>query len=435
MNDSRSVRMLRATIFHVPQSPFRDGDGMVALSDGALVTRGGRIVACDDYGKLRDRYPDAAVDDRRGSYILPGFIDTHVHFPQVRIIGALGYSLLDWLDKVALPEEARLADTSYARTIAQEFLHALASNGTTTALVFGSHFPDATAALLETAEHRGIRVFSGLVLADRGLRPELRRTARQAYDDCRALIARFRTTYVVTPRFALSTTPDMLEVCRTLLRETPSLRFTTHINENPDEISGVLHLFPDAKDYLAVYERFDLVGRRSVLAHNVHAGASELCRIRAQDASVAHCPASNAALGSGVFPMRGHVEAGVRFALGTDVGAGAGFGMLKEAMQAYLLQRIAVEPMLLSPAQMLYLATRAGAEALALENETGDFCAGKSADFVCIRPEAASLLESALGNAESEARALGVLITLASHTDIQEVRIEDQVVYARRPAA
>jgi guanine deaminase len=412
---------------------------MVALRDGALAISAGRIVACDDYGKLQRLFPAAEIDDWRGSYILPGLIDTHVHFPQTRIIGALGYSLLDWLEKVTLPEEARLADIGYARMLAAEFLRALVSHGTTTALVFGSHFPDATEVLLETAEARGLRIFSGLVMADRGLRPELHRSPRQTYDDCRRLIARFHnrqlTGYAVTPRFALSTTPEMLEVCQTLLRETPSLRFTTHINENCDEISGVRELFPDAPDYLAVYEKFDLVNCRSVLAHNVHAGASELIRIRWHDASVAHCPASNAALGSGVFPLRRHVEAGVRIALGTDIGAGTGFGILKEAMQAYLLQRIAAEPVLLSPAHMLYLATRAGAEALAVDDETGDFTAGKSADFVCIRPRPGSILESTLGNAESETRVLGVLFTLASHTDIREVRVEDQVVFERRPAA
>ena len=424
-----AVRLVRASIFHVP-----DG-ALVALADGALAIRDGRVAACDDYGALRRAFPDAAVDDRRGCYLLPGLIDAHVHFPQVRIIGALGYSLLEWLEKVTLPEEARLADVAYARTLAGEFLHALASHGTTTALVFGSHFAEATAALLGAAQECGLRVFSGLVMADRGLRPELHSTPRQAYDDSRALIRRFPDRYVVTPRFALSATPEMLEACRTLLLETPGLRFTTHINENREEIAGVLALFPEAKDYLAVYERFELVGRRSVLAHNVHAGPAEVRRVGEHDASIAFCPASNAGLGSGVFPLRRHVEAGVRVALGTDVGAGTGFGLLKEAMQAYLVQRIAAEPMLLSPEQMLYLATTAGAKALAVEDEAGDFRAGKAADFLCIRPEAGSVLAAAIAHAENESRALGVLMTLASHNDIQEVRVADRVVFERRPAA
>ena len=283
------------------------------------------------------------------------------------------------------------------------------------------------------AAERGLRVFSGLVMADRLLRPELHQTPDAAYQASHSLIQRFhgqgRLGYAVTPRFALSASEAMLEAAGALLREHGSLRFTTHMNENPREIEEVARLFPWAGDYFAVYERFGLAGRASVFAHDVHTTESQLTRMAASDVSVAHCPASNAALGSGIFPMRQHVRHGARFALGTDVGGGTGFGMMKEALAAYLLQRVAGEPMTLTPEQMLYLVTRAGAEALMVENETGDFAVGKSADLVYLKPPGGSVLEGALKEAESAERILGALFTMARAESVAEVQAAGKVVF------
>jgi guanine deaminase len=426
------VKILRAAIFHTPRNAFLEQKGLAAFADGALAVDAGKVAACGDYDEVRKAYPNADVRDLRGGYILPGFIDTHVHFPQVRILGGLGYSLLDWLEQLTLPEEARLADAAYASTIAREFTNALAAHGTTTALVFGSHFAPATAALFDAAAERGLRVFSGLVLSDRSVRPELNQKPEDAYRDCLSLIDRF-PRYAVTPRFALSASEAMLDICGALMRDRPGVLFTTHINENPREIDEVAKLFPSAGDYLAIYERFGLIGARSVLAHNVHTSEDELGRLAGARASIAHCPSSNAALGSGIFPMSRHIEAGVRFALGTDVGGGTGFGMMKEALQAYLTQRIAARPNVLSPAQMLYLATRAGAEALGIEDQTGDFAPGKAADFVCLRPAAGGVLEAVLKHAGDEPpeRAIAALFTLADAGDIEEVRVSDHAIFHR----
>ena len=320
--------------------------------------------------------------------------------------------------------------------VAREFAHGLVSHGTTTALVFGSHFADATLELFEAAAHRGIRVVSGLVLSDRLLRPDLHQTPDMAFRDCKSLIERFhrrgRLSYAVTPRFALSASEGMLEVCQTLLREDPSLTFTTHINESPDEIEQVARLFPWASDYLGVYDKYDLIGRRSVLAHNVHTSTAELARLAAQKATVTHCPCSNAALGSGIFPMRRHLDAQVRFALGTDIGGGTGFSVLKEALQAYLMQRVAPEAMVLNPAQMLWMATRAGAEALCMEEETGDFTPGKAADLVYFRPASGSTLHTVFTHMEEPERMLAATITLAEQDSVGEVRVEGDVVYEGR---
>ena len=429
------VELFRASLAHTPQSPFQHPNALECHHDGGLLVQHGRVVAAGDYGDLQRQHPDAITHDWRGGLILPGFVDTHVHFPQLRVLGSLGLSLLEWLEHAALPEEARMSDIAYADTTARRFVTALAAHGTTTALVFGAHFAGATAALFEAADRSGLRVVSGLVLSDRRLRDDLHQSPSSAYEQSCALIRRFhkhgRLLYAVTPRFALSTSEAMLETCQSLMAEYPDVRFQTHINENPAKIAAVRELFPWSRDYLDVYERFALSGPRSVLAHSVWSTAAELERMAATGASVAHCPCSNAALGSGVFPLRRHLNAGVHVSLGTDVGGGTGFGMAKEGLYAYLTHRVAPDSVALDPGQMLYLATKAGAEALGLGDETGDFSTGKSADFVCVRPLAGSVLADVLTRAESVPRMLAAVFTLAGAESVHEVRVGGTRVSAR----
>jgi guanine deaminase len=430
---SHRGELLRAPLFHTPRNPFQENNALESYSDGGLLIQDGRAAGCGDYSALRDAHPDVPTVDHRGGFLLPGFVDTHIHFPQLRVLGGLGWSLLDWLEHCALPEEARMADHSYACNVARSFVHALASHGTTTALVFGAHFAPATAALFEAGDTAGLRIVAGQVLSDRGLLPELHQTPERAYRESSLLIERFhnhgRLKYAVTPRFALSTSEAILEVCQTLLREHDGLLLQTHLNENLQEIADVARLFPWAPDYLAVYERFGLNRPGAVMAHDVHPTDSELDRLAASGAAVAHCPSSNAALGSGLFPLKRHIQAGVRCTLGTDVGGGIGFGMLKEGLQAYLLQRIAPDGMLLDAGHLLYLATLAGAEALGLASETGDFSNGKSADFVYIRPPADSPLAAVLEREQSPERVLAALFTLAGAESVREVRVEGSIVY------
>jgi guanine deaminase len=426
--------LLRAPLFHTPRNPFRDSSALESYPDGGLLIREGRVAGCADYASLRDRHPSVPSVDLRGGFLLPGFVDAHTHFPQLRVLGGLGRSLLDWLEDCALPEEARMADHSHACRVARGFVHALASHGTTTALVFGAHFAPATAALFEAAASAGLRIAAGQVLSDRRLHPELHQTPERAYRESSLLIERFhrrgRLRYGVTPRFALSTSEAMLEVCQTLLREHVDLLFQTHLNENVQEIAEVARLFPWASDYLAVYERFGFNRPNAIMAHDVHPTDSELDRLASGGAAVAHCPSSNAALGSGLFPMQRHMHAGVRCALGTDVGGGTGFGMLKEGLQAYLLQRVAPDGMLLDAGHLLYLTTLAGAEALGLSDETGDFRVGKSADFVYLRPPDNSPLAAVLEREQSPERVLAAIFTLAGAECVCQVRVDGSIVYS-----
>lgn len=427
-----AVELVRAPFFHTPADTFRGGR-LECHEDGGLLIRDGRIAQSGDFASVRPAFPDAPVTDWRGGFVLPGFVDTHVHFPQLRILGGLGRTLLDWLEHVALPEEARMGDVAYATGVAQRFVRALAGHGTTTALVFGSHFAPATAALFEAAAEAGLRVISGLVVSDRYLRPELHRSPQDAHRDSTELIRRFhrkgRLLYAVTPRFALSASEGMLEMCDTLLAEHDGLSVQTHINESVAEIAEVSRLFPWSADYLAVYERFHLTGARTVLAHDVHPTDSELTRLAASRTSIAHCPSSNAALGNGVFPLQRHVNAGVRVALGTDVGGGTGFGMLKEGLQAHLMQRVSTDGMTLDPAGLCYLTTKAGAEAVGLGDEIGDFEPGKAADLVYIRPPADSPLAEVLSRASSLVESLAAIFTLAGPESVREVRVAGQPVH------
>lgn len=429
----KRAELIRSTICHTTGDPFIDADATQCFEDGGLLVRDGRVLACGDFRAIRATNQDADVLDWRGAIVVPGFVDAHVHFPQLRIIGRLGLSLLDWLDQAALPEEARMQDAAYAADTARRFVHGLLSHGTTTASVFGAHFASAVASLFTEADRAGLRLATGLVMSDRALRPELHQTPAAAYAESSALIRQYhgqrRLLYSVTPRFALSASEPMLEVCQTLMREHPDVRFQTHLNENPQEIAEVARLFPWAANYLDVYERYGLCSDRSIMAHDVHPTDLELEHLAAARATVAHCPASNAALGSGIFPLGRHLRSGVRCALGTDVGGGTGLGMLKEGLQAYLMQRVATDPCTLSPGQLLYLATLAGARGLGLDSDVGSFEPNKSADVVCLQPVPDSPLSQVFTRTDGPIESLAALFALGDQHCVREVRVAGDTVY------
>jgi guanine deaminase len=425
--------ILRARLAHTPRDPFHDAHALATFDDGAVAFAGGTILSTGPYAAVARRHPEATVLDRRDCVLIPGLVDTHVHFPQIPVIGAMGLELLDWLAQRTLPEEAKMGDLDHATRAAARFTRLLARNGTTSALVFGSHFPHAQHALFEAAHASGLRITSGLVVSDRNLRPELELTPDQAYAQSRQLIDRWhnqgRLRYAVTPRFSVSATEAMLDACRTLLTETGDALFTSHVNESLGEVEFVKQLFPRAKDYVGTYEDAGLLTDRSVLAHNVHVSDDELRRLHHAHTSVAHCPSSNAFLSSGIFPMARHVEHGVRFGMGTDVGAGTGLSMLKEGLVAYHVQMVRDQGHMLGPAHLLYLATLAGARALGLDDQTGDLTPGKQADLVLIKPPPGGTLEAVLEEAPDWTAALGAIFTLAREEAVVVTRVSGELVY------
>ena len=412
------------TIVDTPGDPF-DGDPADALAEaGAVCVRDGVIRARGTLAALRADYPGEAVTRLPDGMLVPGFVDAHVHFPQIRVIGGLGMPLLDWLERCALPEESKLSSQAYARAVAGEFLGGLLASGTTSALVFGSHFAPAMEELFAAAERHGLNITAGLVLSDRILRPDLLQTPRAALAESTELISRWHgrglLRYAVTPRFSLSASNEMLDVCAQLLEA--GVWFTTHVNENLAEVAAVAGLFPAARHYLDTYREHGLVTKRSVFAHNVHPGDHELEVLGEHGAWVAHCPTSNCALGSGLFPLRRHVEHGVGIALGSDVGAGAGLFLPKEALQAYFIQQLLGKHGLnLTPVHLLYLATRAGARALGLDDVVGDFSVGKHFDAVWLRPAAGSTLAVNLKHARDTTDALARIFSLATEADVAGV--------------
>ena len=425
-----------AAVVDTPGDPFA-GDPAAALAeDGALLVRDGVIRARGSLAALRADHPEEPVTRLDGGLLVPGLVDTHVHYPHIRAIGGLGLPLLDWLEQCALPEESKLADRAYARAVAAEFLDGLVASGTTTALVFGSHFAPAMDELFTAAARRGLNITSGLVLSDRKLPHDLLNSPETGLADSADLILRWhdqgRLRYTVTPRFSLSASDEMLDACAQLLGK--GVWFTSHINENLAEIAQVAGLFPGTRHYLDTYCRHGLVTARSVFAHNVHPGDAELAVLAEHGASVAHCPTSNSALGSGLFPLRRHVEHGVHVALGTDVGAGTGLFLPKEALQACFVQQLLGPAGLsLTPAHLLYLATRAGARALGLDDRVGDLGVGKDFDAVWLRPAEGSTLAVNLRHACDTADALARIFTLATPADVAGVWIRGERAAGSQP--
>lgn len=425
--------ILRAHTFHTPQNPFTEAEGLEAVA-GALALADGRIAALGSLSSVQQRFPDAPVLGDGRDYILPGFVDTHVHYPQVSVIGTMGVTLLEWLKTRTLPEEARLSDAAHAGRVAETFLRGLARNGTTTALVFGAHQPGAQAAFFRAADASGLRITSGLVLGDRLLRPELEADPETCYRESETLLKAWhhhgRLRYAVTPRFALSCSEEVLGAAGALAARYPDIFIQTHINESPAEIAQVAELFPWARDYLETYERFGLVTPRSVFAHNVHVTDSELSRLGAARSYVAHCPSSNMFIGSGLFDLRRHLAHGVRLALGSDVGGGTGFNLFKEGLMSYQGQMLHPDGFALGPAHLLYLATRAGALALGLD-DLGDLNVGRQADFILVRPPEGSTLADVLAQSPSAEASLGALFTLAREESVREVFVAGEPLFTR----
>ena len=416
------MTLVRGTVVDTPDDPFAGGRLRVE-HDAGLLVRDGVVVARGAYDDVRAGALDDEVVDLRGGLVLPGFVDTHVHFPQVRAVGGLGMPLLEWLERCALPEEQRLSDVVYAREVAAEFVSGLAEAGTTTALVFGAHFAPAVDELFARAEQVGLRITSGLVVSDRLLPEPLWTTPERAHAEGRELARRWhgrgRSRYAVTPRFSLSCTDDLLASCASLLADVDGAWLTTHLNENLSEIAGVGELFGDCH-YVESYDRHGLVTGRSVLAHNVHPTDEELAVLAARGASVAHCPTSNSALGSGHFPLARHLRHGVRVALGSDVGAGSGFCLLKEGLHASFVQQLlGPQGVRLDAAHLLHLATSAGAAALGLADQVGDLGVGKRFDAVHVRPRPGTALDVALRNARDADDAVAKAFTLGTPADLE----------------
>jgi guanine deaminase len=432
------ARIVRGTLAHTPRDPFSEGESALeAWHDGAVaIAHGGTVLAAGDADAIMARYPDLPVQDERGAVIVCGFVDAHVHYPQLPVLGSMGLTLLDWLEGRTFPHESRFAQAPFARDQARRFLRLLAANGTTSAMVFGAHYAVAMEAFFHEAAASRLRITSGLVVSDVLVPDALVTTAEQAFEEAVFLARRWhgvgRVRYAITPRFSLSCSDELLAACGAVRQAMPDLAVTSHLNETQAEVAVVASRFPTARDYLDTYDRHGLVGPRSVFAHDLYPTDRELQRLAHAGSSVAHCPSSNQFIGSGLFPLARHLAAGVRVALGTDVGGGTGLSLLAEGLMAYqgqMLQGAAGE--LLTPARLLWLATAAGARALGLAEQVGDLRPGRGADLVVLRPLRGSTLAEVLPLASSLEAALGLLFTLAREDAVAETIVQGETVYRR----
>ncbi|CCW16440.1 Guanine deaminase [Sphingobium indicum BiD32] len=387
-----TIHGFRGELLSVSRDPHHHPDAIRYEPDGLLVVEDGIVVARGDYMTLAGRFPGLAIEHLPG-LIVPGFIDAHVHYAQMDHIASHGEQLLDWLDRHIFPAEKAFADRAHADRTASLFLDELLRNGTTSALVFPTVHAHSVDALFDAALDRNMRILSGKILMDMG--PEgLADTVDSGRSESDALIRRWRGRgrlgYAVTPRFALTSSDAQLQVAGALLADHPDVLLHTHLAENLRECAAVADRFPAAQDYLDVYDRFGLVGDRSVFAHGVHLSDRACARLAQSGAGIAVCPSSNLFLGSGFFDF-GQADAhGVRIGLGTDVGAGTSFSLLHTAGLAYQAALSRHDP--LDPFRALYLATAGGAALLHMDDRVGGLEPGQEADFVLLDCAATPLL-------------------------------------------
>lgn len=404
------------------------------LEDGLVITTEGKITW---FGTWQDGQhllnEDMPFEHYPEQLIVPGFIDTHIHFPQTEMVGAYGEQLLEWLNTYTFPTELQFKDKAYADQIAAFFVQELLKNGTTTALVFCSVHAESVDALFEAAEQHQMRLIAGKVMMDRHAPEDLCDTAESAYSDSKALIEKWhgkgRNLYAITPRFAPTSTPEQLAKAGQLKAEYPEVYVHTHLSENKNEIAWVKELFPEQQGYLDVYHHYGLTGQRSVFAHCVHLEEAEWDCMHETNSAIAFCPTSNLFLGSGLFPLKKTWEKQVKVGLGTDIGAGTSFNQLQTLNEAYKVQQLQGDK--LSAFESLYHATLGGAKALDLADKLGNFNLGKEADFIVLDLKATALQALRQARAKGIEDALFALMTMGDDRNIHATYIYGEPVYIK----
>ncbi len=433
------MKAYRASLLHALEDPCRAeaGEACAYHPDGLLVVDGRHVAAFGAYEDVAPTLPaDVGIEEMPGRLITPGFVDAHVHYPQTDVMAAWGSQLLDWLSNHTFPAERAFSDRAYADEAAGFFLDQLLRHGTTSALVFCTVHKASAEALFEAALARDMRLIAGKVLMDRNAPPDLVDDVATGRADTEALIrawrGRGRLGYAVTPRFAVTSSDEQLAMAGEVIAAHPDVLLHTHMSENPTEVDQVGRLFPQARDYLDVYDRFGLVGPRSVFAHCVHAGEDALRRLAAVDASAAFCPSSNLLLGSGLFSLKAACACGTRVALGTDVGAGSSFSLLHMMGEAYKVGQLRGDN--LNPLHAFYLGTLAGARALRIDDKVGNLAPGKEADFLVLDLAATPLLARRTGAAKSIGEILFVLSLLADDRAVERTYLAGRLAHARGDA-
>ncbi len=433
MTDTRIAH--RSAILHCIADPAKVGVEQCYeyYDDGVMIVADGHIQALGPASDILANYPDVQVKEHHNKLIVPGFIDTHIHYPQSSVVASYGEQLLDWLENYTFPAEAKFADPDHCAETADFFINELLRNGTTTALVFGTVHKTSVEAFFERADKQHLRMIAGKVMMDRNAPDNLTDTAQSSYDDSKELIEKYhgknRLSYAVTPRFAPTSTEQQLAMAGKLLSEYPDLYLHTHLSENKQEIAWVAELFPQSKNYLDVYDQFKLLTPRSVFAHGIHLDDCECERLAQSQSSVAFCPTSNTFLGSGLFNLAKMEQHDVQVSLGTDIGGGTSFSMLQTMQEAYKVCQLSQYQ--INPFKAFYLATLAGAQALKLTDKIGNLKPNTEADFTVLDLSATALIDRRMQQAKTIEEKLFVLMILGDDRAVDSTYSLGQLVYQK----
>mgnify|MGYP000863032725 FL=1 len=411
----------RTLSFHA--DPAETENAFSYHADGAIVTNDGRIKAIGDYAALRA--PGLPEIDHRPNLILPGFIDPHLHFPQVQVIASWGAQLLDWLNTYTFPAEAKFADPAHAATMADAFLKLLLAHGTTSAVAFCSVHPQSAEALFAAAEARNMAMIAGKVMMDRNAPASVLDTPQQGYDDSKRLIGKWhgrgRQRYAITPRFAITSTPEQLAMTGQLVREHPDCHIQTHLSENHDEIAYTLSLYPQARDYLDIYESFGFLSDKLLLGHSIHLHPREIARMAETGSRAIFCPTSNLFLGSGLFDEAGLRAAGITSGIATDIGGGSSYSMLQTLNEGYKILQLRGQK--LHPLAAFHWITRGNALALGMADQIGTLAPGSMADLVVLDSRATPAMALRMQTAETLPEELFVLQILGDDRAIAQTYV------------
>lgn len=404
--------------------------------DGAVLVRDGRIASVGAYADVAGKaVEEARIVDHRPHLILPGFIDCHIHMPQMQVIASFGAELLDWLNDFTFPEETKFRDAQHARRIARLFLEEVIRHGTTTVSAYCSVHKASVEAFFAESQTRDMLNIAGKVMMDRNAPDGLTDTAQSGYDDSKALIGewhgRGRQHYAVTPRFAITSSPAQMEAAGALMREFPHLHMQTHLSENRDEIALAEKLYPEAKDYTDIYARYGLLGEKALLGHAIHLSEREADVLSETGSVAVFCPTSNLFLGSGLFAYQRYLtrQKPLRIATATDVGGGTNYSMLRTMDEGYKV--IALQGKKLTPFEAFWQITRGNAEALSLEDRIGTLDVGSDADMVVLDSAATPAMRLRMERAGTLAEELFLLQTLGDDRAVREVYIAGRPVSLR----
>ncbi|QSX33298.1 guanine deaminase [Shewanella avicenniae] len=427
-------RAIRASFLHFIANPAEVANPQHSyqfFADGLLVIHDGLIAELRDYhAEDAERYPE--LEDRSGQLIMPGFVDTHIHYAQTEMIAAYGEQLLEWLDTYTFPTEQQFADKDYASKIAQFVINELLKNGTTSALVFGTVHPQSVDAIFEQAAARNMRLIAGKVMMDRNAPEYLLDTPESGYAESKALIEKWhnrdRLQYAITPRFAPTSTPEQLNMAGRLKAEYPDTYVQTHVSENKNEIEWAKSLFPECRGYFDIYQHYGLTGAKSIFSHAIHLTDEEWQAFSETDSVIAFCPSSNMFLGSGLFALERATAAKVRVGLGTDVGAGTSFSPLQTLSDAYKVMQLRGQK--LSALDGFYLATLGGAQALSLSDKIGTLAVGSEADLVVLDWAATEVQRLRMHNSNGLEDRLFALMMLGDDRNIAATYVAGRCVYS-----